>query len=248
MMPPNVQQVLTIIERIVRAIVTEHDQFEFKHTYEGGTLKIKMRANLADVKRLVGKNGAHISALLCVAWTIGSALGVRSIDIDKIGVAAEYDELPFRKFVPLVGADVTPLADLIRDIADIIWPQQNDVCIIDRNSSASDIYVRVDSDHDNVVENLSHSLRSLFMTVGINIGRLCYVTVEGNGAEDWREADAARRATRSIHVSGSVADKGVEKIPREHRRELGKRDLHVRGLRGSAKPASATDWRPGRTT
>lgn len=242
---PNVDQVLRLVERVALALVTERDQFEFGYAYERGTLMVKMKANLADVKRLVGKNGTHISALLTVAWTVGTALGVRSIEIDRISIG-QKPEAPFIKFNPKPGVSLEPIVDLVSEVVETVWPQQCDIGVRDRSNYATDIIVQIGADHDNVIENLSHALRSLFMTAGINIGRLCYVTVEGNSATDWREADAARRATRSIHVSGSVADKGESEISRKHRGELGKRKMHMHGFRGQKKSSVAKDWRPGR--
>lgn len=242
---PNVKDVLGLIERVALALVTERDQFQFGYVYDRGTLTVKMQANLADVKRLVGKNGTHISALLTVAWTVGTALGVRSIEIDRIGIA-DAPEAPFVKFSPKPGVSLEPIVDLVSEIVGTVWPQQCDIGVRDRNNYATDIIVQVNADHDNIIENLSHALRSLFMTAGINIGRLCYVTVEGNSATDWREVDAARRATRPFHIPCPVEDQGKPEIPRKHRGELGKRKMHMHGFRSQKKSSAAKDWRPGR--
>lgn len=234
------------IERIVRAMIECHDQLTFTADNRHGCLFISITANVADAKRIVGKDGRHISALLCVAWIIGRQLGVSKIAFDRITVT-EMAEHSFEKYVPVKGADLEPACSLVGEIVQVLGGH----VVIDehkRGDMASSVIVTTTVPHCGEIENLSNALHTLFVPIGMKLGRIMHVTIDGSGADDWRQAYAARRAARCVHVPGSKPDQRSPEVPGEHRGQLGERNVHVHGFRGAEKPGAAGEWSPSRTS
>lgn len=236
-------KVVGLVERIVSAMIIKHDEFLLNATSRFGVLNINMEANTGDAKRIVGKNGCHISSLLTIAWTLARNNGVLRITFGRVQ-SGPGDEVAYEKFEPTREYDIEPVRNLINDVVREAFGSCS-VVIKPRCQASVAATVTLPIKHTCFIENFYTAMHTLFIPIGMRVGRIVYVTINGIGAEDHRAADAARRGTRPDDIPCQQPNQRGAQVPREHRRELGERNLHVRRFRDETRTGTEEEWRPG---
>lgn len=238
-----------VVNDLIKAMCVRPDQLTIATPFDGAAVFWKITANLADCKRLVGKGGDNIQAIKTVARLAFRAVGSRKpVEIDRIENTDEPE-------APFVHVDVSPKWDhteVLSLFERVVWAcfPMRTIAFASRarDDRSWEMIATVGQGKVNVppsfrsVSDLSRSLHSLFVPVGINHGRIVYANVTGDGWEDHAEDDAVGRTARPLHVPGPEQDQRVAALPGQHRGQLGPRDVRVHRL-GRQAPAGAEQVR-----
>lgn len=211
--------VVGIVRKLVCAMIQRVDEFSIQSDFTGGELRIKMRANTGDVKRIVGRKGRHLASLLAVAWRVAEVNGIDKVVIGHVE-STEAPEVAYEFFKRRQDFDRPKVLDLVEEVVTESYPGVNaSVMLDDRDDDSCSCRIRIETDEN--VHGFGKAMHALFVPIGMKAGRIIYVVVEREGERGVPSADTARGSARPAHVPGTKPVECRSAVPGEHRGELG---------------------------
>ena len=235
-----------LIERVIRALCVCESQLTVRFNCDGTALYVDITANTADAKRIVGRGGSHLAALKSLAAAIVAGSGSRLIVEFNRVESTELPEVPFVRMEPVADFDDTKVAGLFRDIIEACYPDLKVTFMSEpRDERAWTMKAWVETlpvASPRRIYEVSRAVHYLFIPIGMNAGRAVYANVNVERGGDAQTHHAACGTTRPVHVHGAEPHQRAAVVPREHRGELGARDVRLPRLGGAEKSGAA----PGR--
>jgi predicted RNA-binding protein YlqC (UPF0109 family) len=171
-----------IAEELLREVLEgmcrfpEHLRMEWSE--DDATIQIRITAHPTDSRIIVGSNGSHIKQLASLArllvWGSGKLAQILPV------VSLNMENAPFLKYQPLDDWPESYLMDFVRRITEAAF-RDSDVTVqsAPETTWAQKFTVKVAGMSNPVaIKRLSQALSVLFQPIGVNSGRMIYVSVK----------------------------------------------------------------------
>lgn len=167
-----------LVRRILEELTFHHDALSITVEQAGSIQVIYIRSNKSDMRRVIGKQGAHRNALVNLVEYIGLHYGTR-LECHVL----EPSESEVRDFEPFRAAhtwDSRGVIQLMRDICSSVFLYETKVELVDSATTLTSVMtVTVSSQEDRrPTARIAQSLQVLFNSIGKRHGRLLMVDVK----------------------------------------------------------------------
>ena len=200
MMRSGAQSIVDNVSELIGRLSVVPDQLTVAGRMEGPALVFRIRANAADSKRIVGRQGSTLAALKDMALLM-SDYAHPGLPIDFMRVEATDDpEVGMMRTDP---ASFSLETELERFGSYVTWcfPESKLVLDVRNEHDAVRFIATVHSDEQQRITQCARALHVLMVLIGRKAGKTIYASVEApSGGCD--EADHAAR--RGVRYSGPI--------------------------------------------
>lgn len=235
------------IRRLVELLCCRPSELQWSWEDDGTIVSVRVCANTADAKRIVGKRRNTLNALSDIGRILMFGLK-RVIEFGTIESNSNPEENCRRTIiVPSSRWNPDPFIKVFSDILELSFrhsevfvectPVEPDACKLRAKFVEG-------APAPEVVATLSKAFYTVFVPIGLRHGRLIHASIERTDREVLGANDAVGGASRPVHVSRPEQDQRRPSVPSQHRGQLGVGKMRVSRL-GSASRAGSETRRRG---